>query len=101
MFEEDTGIDALWEEIKDRKPIRQGTLLGGEEDKYYVAKSEEEVYELSALAYYIWLICDGEHTVGELADRMSREIEVEKNEVIEPLILALNSLARVELVRYT
>ncbi|MET1160315.1 MAG: PqqD family protein [Thermoprotei archaeon] len=100
MSEEKPDFNKLWEDLRHRKPIRNGIPLGGEEDKYYVAKSEEEIYELSALAYYIWLLCDGEHTVDEIADRMSMDIDIDKNDVIEPLVIALNSLAEVNLVNY-
>jgi hypothetical protein len=90
----------LWEELREKKPSRQGLFLGEENDKFYVAKSESEVYELSALVYYVWLISDGEHTVEQLVDRMSNDIQVNKNEVVEPLLLALKSLSEVGLVRY-
>ena len=91
----------LWVELKDKKPMRQGLFLGEENDKFYVAKSENEIYELSALVYYVWLISDGEHTVEELVDRMSHDIQVERDEVIEPLVLALNSLSKVDLIKYS
>ncbi len=93
-------IKTMWEEIRDKKPVRQGVFLGEEEEKFYVAKSEKEIYELSALVYYVWLICDGEHSVEELAQRMSKEVDVAYEEVLEPLIIALNSLSNVELVKY-
>lgn len=91
---------STYNDIKDKKPMRQGVFVGEEDEKFYVAKSEEEVYELSALAYYVWLICDGESTVEKLAERMSHEINVDINEVIEPLTTALNSLHEVGLIKF-
>ncbi|OYT40992.1 MAG: PqqD family protein [Desulfurococcales archaeon ex4484_58] len=98
---EELDIVKLWEDLKDKKPIRKGVFIGEQDEKFYVAKSEEEIYELSALVYYVWLISDGEHTVEDLANRMSKEIQVELNEVKEPLIIALNSLYDVQLIDYT
>ena len=99
---EDTkpNIEELWNRLREKKPVRQGVFLGEENEKFYVAKSENEVYELSALVYYVWLISDGEHTVDELVDRVSKDIQVEPKEVIEPLVLALESLSKVELITY-
>ena len=91
---------AKYEEMKNLKPVRQGTFVGEEGEKFYVAKSEEEVYELSPLAYYIWLLCDGEHTVEEVAHTLSRDVDVELEDVIEPLIAVLESLHNVQLVGY-
>jgi 2-keto-3-deoxy-L-rhamnonate aldolase RhmA len=84
--------------IKNHKPIREGLYLGNENDKFYVAKSQEEIYELTALPYYVWLLCDGEHTVGEIAEIMSKDVQVELNEVIEPLIRSIESLSEVGLI---
>lgn len=99
--DKEVNIDSLWEEFKDKKPLRLGIFVGEENEKYYVAKSEEEVYELSALVYYVWLICDGERTVEQLADQMSKDISIDLDQIIEPLILAINSLNRVQLLRFT
>ena len=82
----------IYDELKVRKPKRNGAFLGEEKEKFYVAKSEEEIYELSALAYYVWLLCDGEHTVEEIANKISEDVQVPVDEVIEPLALAINSL---------
>jgi len=91
---------AHWEEIKDRKPLRQGQFVGEEGDRFYVALSEEEVYELSPVVYYIWLMCDGEHTVEQILDRFSEEAEMSREELVKPLLLVLDSLSRVNLVKY-
>ncbi len=87
-----------YEEIKDHKPKRAGSFLGEEQEKFYVAKSEKEIYELSALAYYVWLLCDGEHTVGEIAAKISEDVQVDIKEVIEPLVMSLKSLGEVGLI---
>ncbi len=93
-------VKELFQEIKTLKPSRQGVFLGEENEKFYVAKTEEEVYELSALAYYVWLLCDGEHTVEEMASKMSQDVQVSEEEVIEPLVIALDSLSHAGLIKF-
>jgi len=93
-------IIARFNELKDVKPIRQGEFIGEEQEKFYVALSEEEVYELSPLAYYIWVMCDGEHSVNELAEAISKEAQVDFNDVVEPLVVALEQLHEAKLVNY-
>lgn len=100
MAGEEEGVRAkkAFEQLKNTKPSRNGNYLGEKEGKFFVALSAEEVYELSPLAYYVWLLCDGEHTVAEIADRMSKDLSLSIDEVIEPLVLALNGLSNVNLV---
>jgi aminopeptidase-like protein len=89
----------LFEDMKELKPKRLGVYLGEESEKFYVALSEDKVYELSALAYYVWLLCDGEHTVNDIANRMSNDVKLELSEIVEPLVMALNSLSEAGLVK--
>ncbi|AFK51244.1 hypothetical protein TCELL_0820 [Thermogladius calderae 1633] len=96
----DTGAKSRYEEIRALKPLRQGTFLGEEGEKFYVAKSEEEVYELSPLAYYIWLLCDGEHTVEDVANTISSEVNMPLEDIVEPLVEVLESLHGAQLVVY-
>jgi hypothetical protein len=90
----------MYDEIKASKPVRKGSFLGEEKEKFYVAKSEKEIYELSALAYYVWLLCDGQHSVEEIAEKISSDVQVDLNEVYEPLVLSLKGLREVGLVDY-
>jgi hypothetical protein len=86
--------------IKDVMPERRGDLIGFERDKFYVALSEEEVYELSPLAYYVWVLCSGDLTVEEIAHQISEGADVDINMVIEPLLIVLEELKKVGLVVY-
>jgi len=86
--------------IKGLKPLRRGNFVGAEEDKFYVSLSEEEVYELSPLAYYIWALCDGERTVEDVAHNISENANVEYYRVIEPLVLVLDEMKRAGLVEF-
>ncbi|MEM1702020.1 MAG: PqqD family protein [Desulfurococcaceae archaeon] len=89
-----------YNEIKSLKPTRQGEFIGAEEDKFYIALSEEDVYELSPLAYYVWAMCDGEHSVKEIAETIVKEAIVEYHEVVEPLVIVLDQLEKVGLIKY-
>jgi aminopeptidase-like protein len=101
MIENRTDYRKLYEEMKELKPRRLGVYLGEESEKFYVALSEDKVYELSALAYYVWLLCDGEHTVSDIANKMSSDVKLELSEIMEPLVMALNSLSEAGLIKLT
>jgi Coenzyme PQQ synthesis protein D (PqqD). len=87
-------------EIYGLKPSRKGEFLGAEQDKFYVAVSEEEVYELSPLAYYVWALCDGEHTVEDMVNDISENAKVEYDQVVEPLLIVLDEMKKAGLVTY-
>ncbi len=87
-----------FDKVKDMHPERQGQYLGEENENFYVALTSEEVYELSPLAYYVWLLCDGKHSIKEIAEKMSHDLNMDLNEVIEPLIQAIKGLTSVKLV---
>lgn len=96
----DMDLRSRYEEIKGLKPLRQGEFIGEEKEGFYVMLSEDEVYELSPLAYYVWILCDGNTTVEEMAKKIGEEAQVEFREVIEPLVLALEQMREVNLVKY-
>lgn len=87
-------------QMKELKPLRHGEFIGVERDKFYVQLSEEEVYELSPLAYYIWALSDGEHSVEDMAKDISENADVEYYKVVEPLITVLEELKKAGLVVY-
>lgn len=86
--------------LKGLKPTRNGEFVGVEQNKFYVQVSEEEAYELSPLAFYIWSLCDGEHTVEDIARDISENASVAYHEVIEPLVVVLEEMKKVGLVTY-
>jgi len=96
----DESVIERYKVIRDSKLTRKGEFLGVERDKFYVAVSEEEVYELSPLAYYIWALCDGEHTVKDIAVDISNNANVPYHEVIEPLLIVLDQMIKAGLVGY-
>ncbi len=96
----DSSVIEKYMNIKDVKPTRRGDFLGVERDKFYVAVSEEEVYELSPLAYYVWSLCDGEHTVRDIALDISNNANVPYHEVIEPLLIVLEQMQKAGLLEF-
>lgn len=96
----DDSVIEKYNSMRDVKPTRKGEFIGAERDKFYVALSEEEVYELSPLAYYIWSLCDGDHTVRDIAQDISNNANVPYHEVIEPLLIVLEQMQKVGLVGY-
>lgn len=86
--------------VKESKPVRQGEFIGVEENKFYVELGEETIYELSPLAYYIWALCDGDHTIEQIAQDISVNASVELSEVIEPLVIVLDEMKKAGLVEY-
>ncbi|MEM4718110.1 MAG: PqqD family peptide modification chaperone [Desulfurococcaceae archaeon] len=86
--------------MRSLKPVRNGEFLGVEQDRFYVAISEEEIYELTPLAYYIWALSDGEHTVEDMANDISENAEIDYYQVVEPLLIVLDEMKKVKLVSY-
>lgn len=97
-MENNRSIKEEFNKLKDLKPSRKGSYLGERKEKFYVALSPEEIYELSPLAYYVWLLCDGKHTVKEIAKEMSKDLSMPLDQILEPLIVALKGLSDVNLV---
>ncbi|MEM4101753.1 MAG: PqqD family protein [Desulfurococcaceae archaeon] len=87
-------------EMKNLKPVRSGEFIGVEKDKFYVQLSEEEVYELSPLAYYIWALCDGEHSVEDITRDISENALVPLYQVVEPVLIVLEEMKKANLVSY-
>lgn len=97
-MENNRSVKEEFDKLKDLKPSRKGNYLGEKREKFYVALSPEEIYELSPLAYYVWLLCDGKHTVKEIAKEMSKDLSMPLDQILEPLIIALKGLSNVNLV---
>ncbi len=93
-----------FEEIKDKKPRRQGMSLGMEGENFIVALDENHAYTLSAGAYYIWMQCTGEKTVEEIIEGLSKELSADPKtamsveELQSPVTLILNELMKAGLV---
>ncbi|PUA33239.1 MAG: hypothetical protein B7O98_02045 [Zestosphaera tikiterensis] len=95
-----------FEEIKSKKPLKQGIELGVEGENYIVSLDEERTYALSLSAYYVWQMCEGTKNVEELIHQISEELKaspeatLSEEELREPVTLILNQLAEVGLIKF-
>ena len=89
---------ALFDEIKHKKPKRLGASIGMEGENFIVALDEEKVYSLTAGAYYVWSICDGQRTLEELVKNLSEELSTNpetamtEEELKEPITVIITQL---------
>ncbi|MEM2021985.1 MAG: PqqD family protein [Zestosphaera sp.] len=94
-----------YEEIKNKKPLKQGMELGVENDNYLVGISEDRIYSLSLSAFYVWQLCDGSKSVEDLIGRVIEDLktssqELKESELKDILTLILGQLQEAELIRF-
>ncbi len=87
------------QEILDKKFTRKGSFVGqASENEYYVALSEDKVFALTAGAFYIWSQCDGNKTVKEIIENLSKEANIEYQELEKPVLDLVNEFINLGLV---
>ncbi len=87
------------QEILDKKLTRKGSFVGqASENEYYVALSEDKVFALTAGAFYIWSQCDGNRTVKEIIENLSKEANIEYQELEKPVLDLVNEFINLGLV---
>ncbi len=94
-----------YEEIKNKKPLKQGMELGVENDNYLVGISEDRIYSLSLSAFYVWQLCDGSKSVEDLIGRVIEDLktspqELKESELKDILTLILGQLQEAELIKF-
>lgn len=65
-----------------KKPIKNDRLAYktiGEETIILDTKINQQVHQLDELASFIWNLCDGEHEVSEIIEKVCQEFEVSKD----------------------
>jgi hypothetical protein len=93
-----------YEEIKELKPKRLGSSVSMDGDNFVVAIDEQKAYSLTPGAYYVWVKCDGEKTVEELINNISKELSenpetaMTPDELKEPVTEILHQLADAGLI---
>jgi len=99
--------ESVYERVRELKPLKVGDELGFDGQNYLVALSEENVYALTAGAYYVWTLCDGVRTVEQIVKDISTELsnlpeggKVPEGELKEPVALIIDQLAQAGLVKY-
>ncbi len=89
-----------YDDIKDRKPRREGEYVDKSEDgeKYIIKLSDDKIYEVAAVAYYIWSMCDGDRTVGQIIQEISKEAQIEEEQIRGPIVAVLEQLQQAALI---
>ena len=87
-------------EVKDLKPQKVGEFIDKTEDGegYIVKISEEKVYELAPIAYYVWELCDGEKTVEQIITQISTEANLPIEQIRDPILMVLDELQKNSLI---
>jgi hypothetical protein len=81
-----------YEEIKDKKPLKKGQELGEQENYVAVANENGEVYGLSPAVFYVWMMCDGKTTVEEMVSKISKDADIDAEELKEPVAYIISQL---------
>ncbi|BAB65498.1 MULTISPECIES: PqqD family protein [Sulfolobaceae] len=89
-----------FDEVKNLKPQKIGEFLDKSEDGegYIVKVSEDKVYELAPIAYYVWDLCDGEKTVDQIVTQISQEANLSVEQVRDPILMVLDELKKASLI---
>lgn len=89
-----------FEDVKNLKPQKVGEYLDKSEDGegYIVKVSEDKVYELAPIAYYVWDLCDGEKTVDQIVAQISQEANLSVDQVRDPILMVLDELMKASLI---
>lgn len=96
----------MYDSIADRKPVKQGTDVGLSGEEYIVSLGEDRVFALAPAAYYIWNLCDGLRSVGDILEKVksdlreSGEESLEEAELKQILAMVLSELNSVGLVSW-
>lgn len=90
-----------YDEVKAMKPNKIGEFVDTTEDgsNYIVKLSDEKVYELAPIAYYIWDMCDGQKTVEDIVSQVSKEASLPIEQVKDPVVAILDELMKADLVK--
>lgn len=89
-----------FDEIKDKKPQKVGEFIDKAEDgdNYIIKVSEDKIFEVAPIAYYIWAMCDGSKTVTQIIDEISKEANIEFDQLKDPVTAVLEQLQQASLI---
>ncbi|MCX8184210.1 MAG: PqqD family protein [Sulfolobales archaeon] len=94
-------------DIAQKKPLKQGTEMGVSGEEYIVSLGEDRVYALAPAAYYVWSLCDGARSVEDILKKVESDLKESGEEGLgEPelkqiLVLVLSELGSVGLIAWT
>lgn len=98
---------SLYDSIVDRKPVKQGADVGLSGEEYIVSLGEDKVFALAPAAYYIWNLCDGLRSVGDILEKVKSDLKesgeegLEEVELKQILAMVLSELNSVGLISWT
>ncbi|MEM2006624.1 MAG: PqqD family protein [Sulfolobales archaeon] len=98
---------SLYDSIVDRKPVKHGTDVGLSGEEYIVSLGEDKVFALAPAAYYIWNLCDGLRSVGDILEKVKSDLKesgeegLEEVELKQILAMVLSELNSVGLISWT
>ncbi|QKR00493.1 PqqD family protein [Metallosphaera tengchongensis] len=97
---EHVHVSLNFDDIKDKKPRREGEYIEKSEDgeKFIIKLAEDRVYEVAAVAYYIWAMCDGDKTVNDIIQEISKEAQIEEDQIRAPIVAVLEQLQEAALI---
>ncbi len=89
-----------YEEVKQVKPLKKGQVIDHleDQDSYVIKLDEERIYQVAAIAYYVWEMCDGNRTVQDIVTEISRAANLKEDEVSGPVVQILEELSKAELI---
>uniref|UniRef100_A0A7J3ZKJ7 PqqD family protein n=1 Tax=Fervidicoccus fontis TaxID=683846 RepID=A0A7J3ZKJ7_9CREN len=87
-----------YDEIKDKVYVKRGQSIGSTGESFVVAVDEESLYELSPAAYYVWEQMNGERTVAQIVEKISSELNIDYEELKQPVALVIEKLLEVGLL---
>ncbi len=91
---------------KDRMPRwneryrKKGSEVGIDQENVIVALNEETAYALSPAVYYVWSMCDGETTVGNIVEALKSSIseEISTEELYDAVVEVIDKLLEANLL---
>lgn len=83
---------------RDIKPQKHGEHVGMEGENYVVAVNDNEAYALNPAAYYIWTLCDGSRTVGDIIAKVADDLKLNVEDVEPPVETILEALSEAKLI---
>lgn len=98
---------SVYNSIVGKKPTKQGTEVGLSGEEYIVSLGEDRVYALAPAAYYIWSLCDGTRSVGDILERVKADLKesgeegLEESELKQILAMVLSELNSVGLISWS
>jgi len=89
-----------YEEIKSKFPKKMGEVIAKSEDNenFIIKVSDDKIYEVVPVAYYIWEMCDGSHTVEQIVDEISKEAGIPPEQLRETIALIISELEKASLI---